>query len=110
MSPYWDIRQLSAYLSVKPSTLYAWSAQGKVPCVRIHGLVRFRRDEIEQWLEAFRKQRAASPGKPAKHRRAMDLDRLVASSKREVYTARRGETRPKSSLIGKGEHDGALEA
>lgn len=24
---YWDIRQLSVYLGVKPSTLYAWAAQ-----------------------------------------------------------------------------------
>ena len=38
MNSYWDIRQLSAYLNVKPSTLYAWVAQGKIPCRKIHRL------------------------------------------------------------------------
>jgi hypothetical protein len=39
-----------------------------------------------------------------------DLDRLIAGAKREVYTSGHGETRPRSSLIGKEERDGALEA
>ena len=39
-----------------------------------------------------------------------DLDRLIARAKREAYNSRHGETRPRSSLIGKEEHDGAREA
>jgi len=110
MSPYWDIRQLSAYLNIKASTLYAWAAQEKMPCVKVHGLIRFRRDEIEQWLETFRNQRPNTRGKPATNHKAFDIDRLIARAKRAVYTSGHGETRPRSSLIGKGERDGALEA
>ncbi len=57
----WDIKDLSQFLKVKPSTLYAWAAQGKIPCVKIHGLIRFKSEEIEAWLESFRKM---EPGKP----------------------------------------------
>ena len=102
------VAELSEYLHIKPATLYAWAARGKIPCVKIHGLIRFRRDEIEQWLETFRKQQPKPPLKPRNHRRALDIDRLIASAKREVYTAHRGETRPRSSLIGKEDTDGAV--
>lgn len=109
MSPYWDIRQLSAYLNVKPSTLYAWVAQGKIPCHKIHRLVRFDPNEIEWWLASF----VTPPPPHAKisrpRRDRTGVDQLIASAKREVYTSAHGETRPRSSLIGKGERDGALE-
>lgn len=108
MLMYLTVKDLAPHLQVKPSTLYAWVAQGKIPFVKIHGLLRFRRDEIEQWLESFRKQGAPALGKPTTRRRALDLDRLVASAKREVYTRRHGETRPKPSSIGKEVRDGAV--
>ena len=31
------IKDLAEQLQIKPSTLYAWASQGKIPCVRIHG-------------------------------------------------------------------------
>ena len=46
------IKELAAELSINPSTLYAWAAQGRIPCVKLHGLVRFRREEIERWVES----------------------------------------------------------
>ncbi len=107
MNAYWNIRQLSAYLNVKTSTLYAWVAQGKIPCVRIHGLIRFRLEEIDTWVGGF--QRSQTPVRSSKTRKgSVDIETLIASAKREVYTPRHGETRPKSGLIRKGEQDGAL--
>ena len=107
-SLFLTVKELSEYLHIKPATLYAWAGQGKIPCVKIHGLLRFRRDEIEQWLGTFRKRQPNPNLKPRNHRRALDIDRLIASAKREVYTAHRGETRPQSSLIGKEDTDGAV--
>ena len=104
------IKDLAEQLRIKPGTLYSWAAQGKIPCRKIHGLVRFDPLEVDRWLSSF------SPSKTIHlqigKRRAdnSDLNRLIASVKREVYTSGHGETRPRSSLIGKGEHDGALEA
>ena len=104
------VHALSQRLQIKPSTLYAWAAQGKIPCRKIHGLVRFDPLEIDRWLASF----APPTSVPLQigNRRAdhSDLDRLIARAKREVYTSGHGETRPRSSLIGKEERDGALEA
>ena len=52
------IKDLSARLNIKPSTLYLWATQGKIPCRKIHGLIRFDPDAITAWLCAF------EPGQP----------------------------------------------
>ena len=103
------VKELSVQLHIKASTLYAWVAQGKIPCVRIHGLIRFRPEEIDTWVGGF--QRSQTPGPSSRTRKgSVDIETLIASAKRAVYTSGHGETRPRSSLIGKGEHDGARKA
>ena len=104
------IKDLAEQLRIKPGTLYAWAAQGKIPCRKIHGVVRFDPLEIDRWLSSFSPLTSVPPQIGKRRTDHSDLDRLIASVKREVYTSGHGETRPKSSLIGKGEHDGALEA
>ena len=100
------VKELSAWLNIKPSTLYLWVSQNKIPCRRIHGLVRFEPDAIQAWLKGFE----ASSGKPfplPTHDDTRELDQLIEASKREVYTSRHGET-IQSSLIQKEDADGAV--
>jgi excisionase family DNA binding protein len=104
------IKDLAQQLRIKPATLYAWAAQGKMPCRKIHGLVRFDQKDIDRWLSSFPPAMSVPPQIGKRRTDNSDLDRLIASAKREVYTPGHGETRPRSSLIGKEEHDGALEA
>jgi excisionase family DNA binding protein len=85
------IKDLAEQLRIKPSTLYAWASQSKIPCVRIHGLIRFRPEEIEGWLTGFAKTRPALP-EYKKHRG--DIDEIIAAAKRAVYNPRHGETGP----------------
>ena len=47
------IKDLAEQLRIKPGTLYSWAAQGKIPCRKIHGLVRFDPLEIDCWLSSF---------------------------------------------------------
>jgi excisionase family DNA binding protein len=47
------VKNLSQRLQIKPSTLYAWVSHGKIPCRKIHGLVRFDPTEIDRWLASF---------------------------------------------------------
>ena len=110
MNAYWNIHQLSAYLNVKPSTLYAWVAQGKIPCVRIHGLIRFRLFEIDTWVAGFQRSQTPVPSSSRTRKGSVDIKTMIARAKRAVYTSGHGETRPRSSLIGKEEYDGAREA
>jgi len=101
------IKDVSTWLNIKASTLYLWAAQGKIPCRKIHGLIRFEREAVIAWLQSFQAERLVSG--PIVNRRAdLNLDRLVEAAKRDAYTPRHGETRPRSGLIGKEETDGAV--
>ena len=101
------IKEVATRLQIKPSTLYAWAAQGRIPCLKIHGLVRFRGDEIDHWLESFRERPKAEERRPVRGS-AFDIDRVIARAKRDVYNPRHGETRHRSSPIGKEAADGAV--
>jgi excisionase family DNA binding protein len=85
------VKDLAEQLRIKPSTLYAWASQGKIPCVRIHGLNRFRPEEIEEWLFGFAKNR---PALPDYKKRGGDIDAVIAAAKRSIYNPRHGETGP----------------
>jgi excisionase family DNA binding protein len=101
------IRDLSEQLQIKQSTLYAWAAQGKIPCRKIHGLLRFQPKEIQQWLDSFSKTSLHSLSSlSAGHSGNLDIERLIARAKRDVYTPRHGETISPSSSR-KEEADGA---
>ena len=101
------IREVSQLLHIKHSTLYAWAAQGRIPCFKIHGLVRFRREDIDQWLESCRTQSALKLALPVRGR-AVDLSKVIARAKRAAYNPRHGETRQRSSPIRKEAVDGAV--
>jgi len=99
-----DVRGLSRYLNIKSSTLYAWVAQGRIPALKIHGLVRFRREDIDRWIESFAKEPPTVPSinlrqaqSPLSIDLSSNLDRIIARAKEQAYNPRHGETRPKSS-------------
>ena len=49
---YLTINGLSAYLQIKPKTLYARIKE--IPHYKVGRLVRFRKDEIDAWMEKHR--------------------------------------------------------
>jgi excisionase family DNA binding protein len=85
------IQDVAQWLTVKPCTLYAWVAQRKMPALKIHGVLRFRREDIDAWLAGCQIE-PPNPSRPANRRSsAGDIDALIATAKREVYTPSRGE-------------------
>jgi len=52
------IKEVSAILHVKASTLYSWVHNGSIPFHKLNGLVRFDLDEIEDWVKS---SKPASP-------------------------------------------------
>ena len=105
------VKELAEQLHIKPATLYAWAAQDKIPSLKIHGLLRFDRQTIHEWLRSFgvnKHNQGLLTGRL--NNTSESVDDLIARAKRAAYTSRHGETRPKSSLIGKEECDGAREA
>ena len=43
-------QELSAWLNIKPSTLRKWVCRKKIPYLKIGGSVRFRKTDIDYWL------------------------------------------------------------
>lgn len=46
---YMPIGELSAYLGIPKWTLYQWVSQRRIPHYKLGGLLRFKREEIEDW-------------------------------------------------------------
>jgi helix-turn-helix protein len=99
------IKEVSAWLNIKPSTLYLWAARGKIPCRKIHGLIPFDPKIITAWVHSFGPSQATAV--PIficpPH---LDVDRLIEAAKRDAYTPRHGET-ISPSPTGKEKENGA---
>lgn len=102
------IQDLVKALQVKRSTLYAWAKQGKIPSLKINGVVRFVPQEIGQWLANSRLMPLPTPLVLSTGHKSdvIDVDALIERAKLEAYTPLHGETRP-ASPSGKEEDDGA---
>lgn len=48
---YIDVRELSTWLSLKPSTAYRMAENGELPSYKLGKLRRFNLLEIEAWLK-----------------------------------------------------------
>ncbi len=58
------LKDLSEYLKIAEKTLYGYANKGIVPGIKIGGSWRFRKTDIEEWLENQRKiTEASSSGK-----------------------------------------------
>jgi len=106
MTMFMDIRELSEYLKIKTSTLYAWVSQKRIPYIKIGGLIRFRKEEIDPWVESFRKSSEKVIG-TLQNRDSREIDSLIERAKGEAYNRNRRETRPKS-VLRKENRDGAV--
>ena len=84
-----DMHDLTDYLGVKKSTLYGIVENGDLPHYRIGRLIRFRRDEVDAWIEGHRRERIA-PEKKAKdvlkgvRNPKIDVDKVVKKVIEEV--------------------------
>lgn len=73
---YLKIEDISAYLNIKKKTLYAMVESGEIPHFRIGRLIRFKRDDVDLWMEAKKVIGSNPTGKPK---------RLFKSNKRNQY-------------------------
>ena len=88
-----NIHDLSQFLGIKVSTLYAMVEEKRVPHYRIGRLIRFRRSEIDRWLEPRREEcvdinRAARRILKAIERPSLGIDRIVRKAVDEAKPGR----------------------
>jgi excisionase family DNA binding protein len=50
-----DIDELAEYLRLKKQTIYNWLSQGKIAGIKVGGVWRFDRKDIEAWLKSRRR-------------------------------------------------------
>jgi excisionase family DNA binding protein len=55
-----DIDELAEYLKLKKQTIYNWLNQGKISGMKVGGVWRFDRDDIDTWLRS--KKRSSTSG------------------------------------------------
>ncbi|MBM3244223.1 MAG: helix-turn-helix domain-containing protein [Candidatus Omnitrophica bacterium] len=55
-----DVDELADYLRLKKQTIYNWLHQGKISGIKVGGVWRFDRREIDAWLRSRR--RISKPG------------------------------------------------
>lgn len=81
------VKDLAAWLNIKPSTLYLWAAHDKIPCRKIHGLIRFERDAILRWLDSFAGEQSNSACQIHNHNPNTPVDDFIARAKRGAYNS-----------------------
>lgn len=47
-----DVSEVARYLNVRTSWIYSKAAQRAIPCSRVGKYLRFRKAEIDEWLES----------------------------------------------------------
>jgi len=55
MSRLIDIDELAEYLKLKKQTIYNWLHQGKISGIKLGGVWRFDRRDIDSWLKTRRR-------------------------------------------------------
>ncbi|MCJ7494544.1 MAG: helix-turn-helix domain-containing protein [Deltaproteobacteria bacterium] len=113
---YFNIQDLSRYLSIKTSSLYSMIGEKKIPHYRVGKLIRFRRSEIDLWMEGNKKgcvapERVARKALGPIQKHKIDIDRVVQKAIEE--TRGQGYTKPHGKPdqvkgLGKEVHDGSV--
>ena len=49
-----SVSQLASYLGIAERTIFLWAQQNKLPAFKLGSMWRFRRSDIDQWLETQR--------------------------------------------------------
>jgi excisionase family DNA binding protein len=89
-SGFMNIKEVSTYLGIKVSTIYAMVAGKKIPHYRVGRLIRFKRSDVNQWMEGQKEQvvdakaEAKRIVRAVQKRAARDVDGIVKKAIDEV--------------------------
>ena len=50
------IREVAEYLKLNEKTAYRFASEGKIPGFKVGGAWRFKKNDIEKWIEKQKKQ------------------------------------------------------
>jgi excisionase family DNA binding protein len=98
-SSFLTIQEVSNYLHIKPATLYAKTEGGELPHYKIGRLVRFKKDDIDKWMEDQRHDpidagKAVRRVLRAKNKSSLAqvIKKVIAKKKEILYPSINGKT------------------
>ena len=53
-----DVNDLAKYLKLQKQTIYNWLSEGKLSGIKVGGVWRFDRREIDRWLQSQKTKRS----------------------------------------------------
>lgn len=56
--PLMTVEEVAEYLRFKPSTIRQWVKTREIPCVKAGRSTRFRKGDIDEWIEARTREAA----------------------------------------------------
>lgn len=86
-----SVKDLATHLGIKASTLYSWSERGLIPHYKIHGLLRFKKEEVDAWIDSFGRSAQPATSVTMPRNKRNDLDIIIATAKREAYNTLHGK-------------------
>lgn len=92
-----SVKDLSQFLNVKESTLYAWVHNGTIPSYKLNGLLRFDMDEIREWVKNSRLIPCNVKISPKKSNRS-DVDSIIKKAIDDVTGKSYNPTKRETSL------------
>ncbi len=69
-NPAWTVRQVAEYLSVNERTVYRIAERGELPAFKVGDAWRFRREDIDAWIEQQQRERGSTGTAPRKGTRS----------------------------------------
>lgn len=89
-------QEVAALLCVAPSTIYCWAQSGKLPSIKLGGVVRFAPADIESFVESSRRLPPPPVPKLGRSRKFSrpDIDRLIDGARRQVIGSAAGKPGP----------------
>ncbi len=101
MKEFLTIEEVSEYLGIKKSSLYAKVERKEIPYYKVGRLIRFKKSDIDPWMEKFKTEPLDLHAKAREilksvSKNSIDIDTLVNKSIAEAkgmnYTARLGKS------------------
>lgn len=91
--------QVAGILNCKLSTVYAWAKNGGIPAYKIKGILRFNKDEVNEWIKGFKiapepMQNKIATKHISKNALSNIIENAIESAKAEGYNATQREIRP----------------
>ena len=57
-----DVQQAADYLGLSVGTIYQWRSQHKIPYIKVGRKLKFKKDQLDQWLADRTVQVGIEPG------------------------------------------------